>query len=230
MSIPYPPSSPSSRRRGVLADEVADSLRQIILTGALRPGQKIDQDAVSQALDVSRSPIREALVTLGQEGLLELNPRRGASVALLTPEDIVDHFELFGVIAGRAAAMAAESLTADQFEDLQKVHDQFIQDDPSALQQLNHDFHRLINLHAPRRTRWLLRHLERSVPANYYEFADGWNHKAVHHHTEILGALRERNPDKARQAMESHLHESGVAAAARLEASGFFGDQEEKTV
>ncbi len=226
----YPPAPPSSRRRGVLADEVADYLRQLVLTGALRPGQKIDQDAVGQALDVSRSPIREALVTLGQEGLLELNPRRGASVAMLTPEDIVDHFELFGVIAGRAAAMAAESLTVEQLGDLRTVHDRFTQDDPATLQQLNHDFHRLINLHAPRRTRWLLHHLERSVPTNYYEFADGWSHQAVRHHAEILEALIERCPDKARQAMESHLHESGVAAAARLEATGFFASQEAETV
>ena len=65
---------PEIRRRGSLSDEIAAYIRDLILTGALKPGEKIDQDAVSQALDVSRSPIREALVVLGQEGLLDVTP------------------------------------------------------------------------------------------------------------------------------------------------------------
>ncbi|HIL49194.1 MAG TPA: GntR family transcriptional regulator, partial [Acidimicrobiia bacterium] len=80
----YPTRVPSSRRRGSLAQEVADYLRDLILTGTLRPGEKVDQEAVSVALDVSRSPIREALVVLSREGLIQLTPRRGASVVRLT--------------------------------------------------------------------------------------------------------------------------------------------------
>ncbi|MBL6924605.1 MAG: GntR family transcriptional regulator [Acidimicrobiia bacterium] len=221
---PYVAAPPSSRRRGVLADEVAGYVRQLILTGSLRPGTKIDQDAVGRALDVSRSPIREALVVLGHEGLLDLTPRRGASVAQLRREDIIDHYELFGVVSGRAAAMAAELLDEDQIRELNELHSRFTGDDQEVLQQLNHDFHRVINLAAPRRTRWLLRHLERTVPANYYEFADGWNHRAVEHHASILEAITRRDPEGARSAMEGHLHESGVAAADQLEERGFFTD------
>ena len=221
---PYVTVQPSVRRRGVLADEVAGYIRQLILTGALRPGIKIDQDAVGRALNVSRSPIREALVVLGYEGLLDLTPRRGASVAHLSREDIVDHYELFGVVSGRAAAMAAELLDDDQIRELSDLHSRFTGDDQKALQQLNHDFHRVINLAAPSRTRWLLRHLERTVPANYYEFADGWNLRAVEHHATILEAIAGRDPEGARRAMEDHLHESGVAATSELEERGFFAD------
>ena len=103
----YPQRTPASRRRGVLGEEVVDYVRELILTGTIRSGEKIDQQAVSEALGVSRSPIREALVVLGREGLVELTPRRGAAVADLSPEDIVDHYALFGVVAGRAAALAA---------------------------------------------------------------------------------------------------------------------------
>ena len=60
--------------RGGLADDVVLYVREQILTGALKPGTKIDQEALAAALDVSRSPIREALVILGQEGLLDLIP------------------------------------------------------------------------------------------------------------------------------------------------------------
>jgi DNA-binding GntR family transcriptional regulator len=215
---------PEIRRRGSLADEIAAYIRDLVLTGALKPGEKIDQDAVSRALDVSRSPIREALVVLGQEGLLDVTPRRGAFVARLTPDDIVDHYELFGVVSGRAAALAATTLDDAELAALSRVHDRFTARTTEDLSALNHEFHRLINSVAPRRTRWLLRLLERSVPANYYEFADGWNAQAVEHHAAILDALIARDGDAARRAMEHHLHESGIAAAEALRAQGFWDD------
>ncbi len=224
----YPSRTPSSRRRGVLGEEVVDYVRDLILTGSLRPGEKIDQAAVSEALDVSRSPIREALVVLSREGLVALTPRRGASVVQLTREDIVDHYALFGVVAGRAAALAAQSLSPAEVTELRAIHGRFADletggdPDPEVLQQLNHDFHRIINLAAPGRTRWLLGHLERSVPANYFEFADGWNVTAADHHQTILEAVMAGNADGARRAMEDHLLASGEAAAAQLDASGFF--------
>jgi hypothetical protein len=56
----YPRPHPGARRRGGLADEVAAYVRDLILTGSLRPGTRIDQEAIAAALDVSRSPIREA--------------------------------------------------------------------------------------------------------------------------------------------------------------------------
>ncbi len=223
---PMPKVPADLRRRGGLPDDVAAYIRRLILTGVLKPGTRIDQDAVGTALDVSRSPVREAIVILGQEGLLDLTPRRGASVALLTPDDIVDHYELFGVVSGRAAAMAAEMLKAEQLTELARIQQSFrIAPDnaPAAdLSKLNDGFHRIINACAPRRTRWLLRLLERSVPADYYEFANGWNARAVEHHQAILDAITTHDVDGARLAMEHHLHESGVAAADALRAQGFW--------
>ncbi len=225
MNDAYRRVEPEIRRRGSLSDEITAYIRDLILTGALKPGTKIDQDAVSRALDVSRSPIREALVVLGQEGLLDVTPRRGAFVAKLTPDDIVDHYELFGVVSGRAASFAAANLTDREIEALVAVHERFNAKAKEDLSALNHEFHRLINSAAPRRTRWLLRHLERSVPANYYEFADGWNARAVEHHAAIVEALQARDGEAARLAMEHHLHESGLAAAEALRAQGFWDDQ-----
>ena len=221
---PYQGARQPNRRRGGLADEVVFHIREQILTGALKPGTKIDQDALAAALDVSRSPIREALVILGQEGLLEVIPRRGAVVADLTPEDIVDHYELFGVVAGRAAAIAADTLNGEEIEQLRAIHNRFIDGTNDDLSALNWAFHRIINRTAPRRTRWLLRLLERSVPADYYEFTDGWDAQAVRHHAAILEAIVDRDADEARRRMEHHLHESGMAAVAYLKHKGFWED------
>ncbi len=221
---PFEGSPPPNRRRGGLAEEVVLYVREQILTGALKPGTKIDQEALAAALDVSRSPIREALVVLGQEGLLDLIPRRGAVVADLTPDDIVDHYELFGVVAGRAAAIAATTLNEEEIEQLRAIQYRFVDGTDDDLSALNWAFHRIINCTAPRRTRWLLRLLERSVPADYYEFTDGWDAQAVRHHAAILEAIVDRDADEARRRMEHHLHESGVAAVAYLEKKGFWED------
>jgi DNA-binding GntR family transcriptional regulator len=214
----------SQLRRGGLADEVATYVRDLILTGALKPGVKIDQDAVGNAIGVSRSPIREALVVLGQEGLLDVTPRRGAFVARLTPDHIIDHYELFGTVSGRAAAIAADNLKDEQLAELEEIHARFVDGAGEDLSALNNQFHRIINSAAPPRTRWLLRLLARSVPAAYYEFTDGWDAQAVNHHQEILEAILERDAEQARILMEDHLHEGGIAAVAALERQGFWND------
>ena len=225
MTVQYPPVDPRRRRHRSLADEVVTYVRDLILAGSLKPGARIDQDAIAEALDVSRSPVREALVILSREGLVEMTPRRGASVADLTPEDIVDHYELFGMVSGRVAAMAAVSLKDDEIAQLAAIHERFERDTGEDLSALNNAFHRVINSAAPRRTRWLLRHLVRSVPARYYEFIDGWDSQAVQHHAAILQAISERDPDGAREAMEEHLHQSGLAAAEFLQRHGYWDEE-----
>ncbi len=222
---PYRPAPVTTRRRGGLADEIAKYVRDLILTGVLRPGVKLNQEAIGRALDVSRSPIREAIVVLGHEGLLDITPRRGAFVSLVTPEDIIDHYELLGLVSGRAAAMAADMLKDEDRDALKAVQSRFIEGGQADYSALNDAFHRIINGTAPRRTRWLLGHLARSIPADYYEFADGWNARAGHHHEEILDAILRRDADAARQAMEDHLHESGVGAVEVLRAQGFWNDE-----
>ncbi len=215
-----------SIRRGGLADEIVAHLRGQILRGEMKPGQKIDQEQIAEDLDVSRSPIREALVVLGQEGLLDITPRRGAFVARISRDDVIDHYELFGLVAGRVAAMAAENFDGAQRTKLASIHAQFIAASNEDGSKLNNEFHELVNTAAPRRTRWLLRHLERSIPAGFFERTAGWKDDAVAGHQQILDAIEARDAVAARVAMETHLHEAGVAAANALEATGFWEDAE----
>lgn len=215
-------AGPQDRRLPSLVDGIADHVRDLVLTGSLTPGAKIDQAAIAAALGVSRSPVREALVMLGKEGLLQVTPRRGVFVAPLTPEDIVDHYEMFGVVSGWVAAGAARILTEDDLERLRDVHARFVQGTEGDLSELNHEFHRIINTSAPRRARWLLGLLARSIPARYYELVDGWQAEASEHHGEILAALVDRDAERARRIMEEHLRASGEAAVTFLRQRGFW--------
>src|SRR5262249_54760191 len=109
-----------------LKDSAAAYLREQILTGRLVPGAKGDQAEISEALGMSRLPVREALIELAHESLIDAVPRRGAFVARLDRADILDHYRIFGLIAGLAASRAATALTEAQLADLRDVHESFV--------------------------------------------------------------------------------------------------------
>jgi DNA-binding GntR family transcriptional regulator len=85
---------PRVQQGRVLADWVATSLREAILAGFFEPGEKIDQDRIAEELDVSRTPVREALKTLEYEGFIEIRPHYGAFIPVVTPQDVRDVYEV----------------------------------------------------------------------------------------------------------------------------------------
>jgi DNA-binding GntR family transcriptional regulator len=86
-----------ARRRG-LADEVADRIREAIFSGVYAPGAQLREVELSQALDVSRGPVREALLRLEREGLVRSAWHRGATVITLAPQDIAELDSLRGAL------------------------------------------------------------------------------------------------------------------------------------
>jgi DNA-binding GntR family transcriptional regulator len=214
--------SRSLPRRG-LAAEVADDLRERILTGILRPQARIDQDALADEFAMSRVPVREALIALAQEGLVEVVPRRGTYVAAIEPDDVLDHYEMYGLASGIAAARAARRLSPEAKAELRQVHERFIAARGNAeREKLNEEFHRILNSVSGNRLRSLLRLLSRSLPSHYYAFASKWSSQAAAHHGEILAAVEAGDELAARRAMESHLAESGREAVKVLQKQGFW--------
>ena len=115
------PAAPPGQRRGSLGKAVADTLRRQILTGQHKPGERLVEDKLSADLGVSRVPIREALRTLAAEGLVDLPPRRGASVALLSPEIARDLVEVRATLEGLNARLAARHHAPAIIAELQQV-------------------------------------------------------------------------------------------------------------
>lgn len=214
----------SRPRRERFSDEVASELRDMILSGELAQGARIDQDAVADAHGMSRLPVREALIALEQEGLVVVEPRRGAFVAVLAPQDVLDQYEAYGVVAGIAAAHAAERLDAEQRIALRRAHEQFLRAKGGAVQQrTNEEFHSIINRASGQRLRSTLALLSRSLPSHHYMFDSAWAEKSVLHHEQILAAIERRNGKRARTAMIEHLVTSGREAVVALTAKGFWG-------
>ncbi len=220
-----PASNRSRPRRERFAEEVAAELRELILNGKLAPGERIDQDAVAGAHGMSRLPVREALIALEQEGLVVNTQRRGAYVSTLEPEDVLDQYEVYGLVAGVAAARAAERLAADEIAALRKAHEQFVKArGGSAQQRANEEFHRIINRAASKRLRSMLGLLARSLPSHHYMFDSSWAKLASGHHANVLKAIERRDPNGARAAMTEHLVASGHEAVVALRAKGFWSE------
>jgi DNA-binding GntR family transcriptional regulator len=106
-----------------LREVVADEIRDMIRTGALKPGERLLEDRLAEQLGVSRNPIREAIRILENTGLVEVMPRRGAHVALLDPRRAVELLELRSVLEAFAAQLAAKRRTAEQLAEIRRCFD-----------------------------------------------------------------------------------------------------------
>lgn len=207
-----------------LKDAAAAYLREQILTGKLRPGTKVDQDEVSVALGMSRVPVREALIELAQESLIDAVPRRGAYVAVLDRADVIDHYRIFGLIAGLAGSRAATALSDEQLDQLRRINESFAAaSEPEDKAYWNHEFHKMINqAGGSRRLASVLRLLSRSLPVRYFEFVPQWGEISARHHERILSALEAHDAHEAQRMLEHHVAESGELAVDILQEMGYF--------
>ena len=217
-------SRPGTVNHPSLKDAAAAYLREQILTGKLTPGTKVDQDEISETLGMSRLPVREALIELAQESLIDAVPRRGAFVAWLERVDIIDHYRIFGLIAGLAGSRAATSLTDEQLDQLRRVHESFVAaTDPEDKAHWNHEFHKMINqAGGSRRLVSVLALLSRSLPVRYFEFVPNWAEISAGHHARILSALEAHDAHEARRMLEHHVAESGDLAVEILQEMGYW--------
>ncbi len=215
------------RRRRNLADDVAAHIRREILAGRMTSGQRIDQDALAETLGVSRLPVREALIALGQEGLVVTVPRKGSYVQQLERDEILDHYTIFGQVAGLAAARAVARMSEAELDELVTLHDTMhASTDVAERERLNHAFHRLINTACgSQRISSMLRLLSRSLPMPYADFPEKWLEDADHQHRAIVDAFRRRDTLAAQRTMEQHINASAQHAVDVLDQMGFFASE-----
>lgn len=211
-----------------LKDVVADHIRNLIFAGRLRPGQRIDQDDIAEVLGVSKLPVREALILLENEALVRGLPRRGVFVAPLTPDDVRDHYEIYGMVEGIAARRAAKNLSDTELSHLAEITSQMQKDAPDRQEELNYEFHRAINVAGGTpKLLTVLHSLSKTMPASFYEIASGWSEIAANQHRQIEAALRARDGAGAEQAMRTHIISGGEYAVQMLRDSGFWDSDSE---
>jgi DNA-binding GntR family transcriptional regulator len=220
--------------RQQLPDEVAAYVRELIMSGEVRPGEFLRMDRIAEAVGVSNTPVREGLLSLGAEGFVRLVPRRGFMVAEFSPQDVRDLFWAQSQLAGELAARAAKLITPDRvrrLEELVEEHEQAVTTnaDTSTISALNHAFHREVNLaansdHLSR----LLASITKHFPNRFYTEIEGQVQACRVEHPNILFALRKHNTRQARRLMQDHLSSRGEHLVAMLEARGMWSNDDER--
>ncbi|MCC5999660.1 MAG: GntR family transcriptional regulator [Pararhodobacter sp.] len=218
--MPSPPAAPQPLRRTALHEQVATRLRDMIVHGALRPGERVSEATLCEQLDISRTPLREALKTLAAEGLVELRPNRGA---VITPLRQPETLELFETIAGMeriAAEHAAERLSLAELRKLEKLHDRMEAchnaGDLKPYFACNQEIHRLIVAGAHNKvlqsTHGFLH--TRMSRARYFALfvPQRWS-ESVAEHRRIMDALRARDGARAGAELGAHVWRTGQIIA-----------------
>ena len=121
---------------------VGHKLREAILLGQLKPGDRLDQNEIANLFGVSRSPVREAMRTLAAEGLVDVYPHRGAVVAELSAGELEEIFLIRRILEGMAARLATPSMNGDDIAELETILGEIDQTgDLDRWLELNRRFH-----------------------------------------------------------------------------------------
>ncbi len=199
---------------GTSAERVYDDLREAIIGGEYTPGERLRTEALAERFGTSRTPVREALVLLEGDGLVELEPRRGAVVRSFDAADLVDLYEVRAILEARAAQLAALRLTREDLDVLDATCDRAESVAGSgkvAIETLiasNDEFHRVIveasgsaRLTAALRT---VAGIPRPFKAAFWKNG-AERTRSLSAHREIVAALRSRSAERAESAMRLHV-------------------------
>lgn len=109
-----------------LRDVIFETLRKAIITGEIKPGERLMEVAIAEQMGVSRTPVREAIRRLEAEGLVTMVPRKGTHVSELSSKDIIDVLEVRGALDKLATGLAAKRIKPQQLRALESIHKQYI--------------------------------------------------------------------------------------------------------
>lgn len=109
-------------RHQTLREKILETIREAILSGALKPGEKVAEPELAERFGISRTPIREAFRQLESEGYLTVVPRKGAVVTALSERDVEEFYAIKSILEGYAAELAAEKLSESELEKLELIN------------------------------------------------------------------------------------------------------------
>ncbi len=113
-------------RRRSLHEELTEALREMIVSGQLPMGQKVPEKDLCELYGVSRTPLREALKVLATDGLVNLEPNRGAWVSAITVEDLDEMFPVMAALEALAGELACKQITDDEVEAIRALHNRML--------------------------------------------------------------------------------------------------------
>ena len=195
-----------------LRDVVFNTLRQAILRGELKPGERLMEVQLANKLGVSRTPIREAIRKLELEGLVLMIPRKGAEVAQITEKSLRDVLEVRGALEKLAVELACDKMTNEQFVELkeaaQSFKDNVNEKDVTKIAERDVKFHDIIYMSTDnQRLIQLLSNLREQMYRYRVEYLKDTEvfPQLIEEHEEIINALEKRDKKEAMAIMCRHI-------------------------
>ncbi len=214
-------------KRRLLTDQVADSIRHMILVGELHPSVRFTQQELAERIGVSTMPIREALLRLSHEGLITATPNRSYAVTPMTRHDIRDIYWMHSTIAGELTERACRLVDAAFVTELRRLNQRNLEalkgGRVDEMEAANWEFHRAIN-HAANAPRLL--HLIRGtvslIPEHFYTLLPKWAGMSKRGHERILKAFETHDPDAARVAASTHVLDASILIIDHFSDTGYW--------
>ena len=195
---------------------VYEILKQRIVNHDIKPGEPINDGIISRELEVSKTPIREAVQQLEKEGFIENIPGKGAFVSRISIQDVRETFEIREMLECAAVKRAALKCDPQKLEAIRRAFDTrentFLDDEPSHFRSGDqiHAFifesignQRLMEIY-----RRLLDHIVRHRIHFFNDAHQGRSEESYREHVEILNALVAQDPARCEQAVRAHLRNS----------------------
>ena len=195
-----------------LREVIFNTLREAIIAGELKPGERLMEVHLADKMGVSRTPVREAIRKLELEGLVEMLPRKGAHVADLSIKDIMDVLEVRSTLDGLASSLSATRITDDEIKELKHILAQFVnyveKDNMQGLIKKDVEFHDIIyrssrNDKLIQISSNLREHVQRYRVIYIKDYSS--SRELIREHAEICDAISRRDPEAAMNSAHRHI-------------------------
>ena len=210
-----------------LHDQVAHQLRQMLVENRIAPGAKLNERELCGVLNVSRTPLREAIKMLAAEGLVDLLPNRGAIAVMLTEADIFNTFEVMAGLESQSGTLAAQRITEAELSEIKAKHFEMLaaytRRDLPAYYRLNAQIHLAINA-AAKNPVLATTYSQLNARLQALRFRSNQNEEkwqaAVQEHEQMLSALSRRDGPALGAILLAHLvHKRDTVLAQRRDAA-----------
>ncbi|GAB7025801.1 GntR family transcriptional regulator [Geotalea toluenoxydans] len=200
-----------------LRERILETIRDAIMSGSLKPGEKVAEPELAERFGISRTPIREAFRQLESEGYLSVIPRKGAVVAAFSQRDVEEFYAIKSILEGYAARKACDNLTAKELDKLtainQKLHHLAEAGDIKNFFKVHNDFHDLFikaanNDKLYEMVNGLVKKFQRLRVASLSK--KGRMQVSVEEHEKIIEAFRNKNANLAEKLVQKNAEYGGI--------------------
>ena len=214
-----------------LRELVYEELRMLIMTGQIKPGTRMMEIELADSMGVSRTPVREAIRQLEKDGLVTIEPRKGAYASEISPEDMEAMLVVREPLEGLATYLATQTMTDEELADIKQVNDEYESalksGDKEKMIQADTHFHNLITQAS--HNRYLISILldlqEQVLRFRYIYFKSGKRAEdVVNEHKMILKSLEKRDAEAAKRYSIEHI----VSLRESIASEGDFQGKETK--